>query len=825
MKIRSLSVFALLLGACSAPDRAADWRGFAAGLPAAQARIANDPAVDVEHYTLDVRLEPAQRSIAATCRVRFFADEPLTVCGLDLVGLDVEQVTDATGNELDFEHDGERLRIELGRELPAGEPAVVVVHYAGAPRTGLWFVGERDGVPTHVFTQGECEDNRFWFPCVDQPSDRVTTDLIVRAPSGWMTLAAGERVDSRVTDAERVDHWRMTFPHPTYLVTLVAGELEVIEDVWEGVPLQYVAPAAWADRLEPQLAATHSALSLLSELTGVRYPYAKYAQACVEDFPFGGMENISATTMTVSCLRDPQGLPDGNADGLVVHEAAHQWFGDYLTCRDWSQIWLNEGFATYMTLVWMERERGLDEFRIRMRDTQESYKQGERESSRAIVSNEYVDPMDLFFGGHTYSGGATRLHLLRFVLGEEAFWRGIRLYTGRNRSRGVVTDDLRVALEEASGRDLQRFFQQWLESPGFPHFEFRWRWDAGKSIVVLTVNQIQSSAGGVPATFELPVEIELAGAEATRVERIEVTARRQQFELAFAEEPRWVRFDPRGYIPCDVRALKENKELVQIAQFCEDVNGRRDALRTLGEQLLGEADGKFQEGMVAFLHERLALEPNAAVRVQIVEGLALAPPEQVRSALMAAARADDAAQVRAAALRALKRGGVDAGLAAFAREMFETRFSWDVMGAAAELVATSGPESALDWLEIELTIESTHGRLQSKLLAAAALVPGERSANLLASWALDESKVPGARIGALGQLGPFCELSRELEAGLIRLLDGAHGGLRRAAVATLVEHARGGRGDARAALIDHYGVSVSPRSKRLIEAAAREALE
>ena len=217
---------------------------------------------------------------------------------------------------------------------------------------------------------------------------------------------------------------------------------------WDGIPLRFLAPAKWAGGLETSLATMAAALEFLSDVTGKRYPYSKYSQVCVQNFPFGGMENISATTLAVEALSDERGIRDSDPTGLIVHEAAHQWFGDLLTCADWSHVWLNEGFATYMALLFVERAQGHDAFRTAVRDALDTYTAGDRGANRRpLVWSVYKEPLDLFFGGHTYQGGAVRLHHMRFVLGDEAFFRGLRIYVGDNAGRGVVTGDLAAAME------------------------------------------------------------------------------------------------------------------------------------------------------------------------------------------------------------------------------------------------------------------------------------------------------------------------------------------------------------------------------------------
>ncbi|MCC6408684.1 MAG: M1 family metallopeptidase, partial [Planctomycetes bacterium] len=458
MKLHVL-LLVVAAGACSTPKTAAPnakaepWRA----LPTTRPLIAHEPRIadfDVEHYALELALEPATRSISGTCTVRLWPRvDRLERVELDLVGLAVSAVRDASGRALEFEQDADSVEVELARPLAPGEFAEVAIDYAGAPLRGLFFVADRGQGPTQVYTQGECEDARFWFPCFDFPNDRATSELAVTLPPKWTSIAAGERIDRRELAGGRTrEHWTMTSPHPTYLTTLCAGEFAVTEARWQNVPLVFAVPPELAPLAEKSFEETDEILTFLSDLTSFRYPYPKYAQTCVDDFRFGGMENISATTLTDDALRDELGLRDGEMTGLIAHEAAHQWFGDLLTCADWSHIWLNEGFATYMELLYVEATEGKDAFHERLRGTLEGYLGGDVGAKRRpTVWNVYREPMDLFFDGQTYPGGALRLHHLRFVLGDALFFKGLREYVWSNAGRSVVTEDFQRAMERASG--------------------------------------------------------------------------------------------------------------------------------------------------------------------------------------------------------------------------------------------------------------------------------------------------------------------------------------------------------------------------------------
>ncbi|MEE8467363.1 MAG: M1 family aminopeptidase [Planctomycetota bacterium] len=785
--------------------------------------------IDVEHYELDLQLFPGERAFQGTCTVRFFSTvDSLPRVALDLQGLEVQGVTDAQGQALEHHHQDGVLTIELSQPLARGVPMELVIAYGGQPAKGLWFAG--GSPPTHVFTQGECEDARWWFPCWDSPADRATSAIRVSMPADWTSMAAGERVDTRLVDGRRIESWRMHSPHPTYLTTLVAGELTRVDGEWEGLPLAYLAPTRFADRLGSSLGATDDALEFLTRITGRPYPFSKYATCCVENFPFGGMENVSATTIGVEALRDERGLGDGTAEGLVVHEAAHQWFGNLLTCADWSHVWLNEGFATYMTAMYFEETAGIDAFRVRMEDTITAYLDGDDEHPRAIVHDVYRDPMDLFFSGHVYQGGASRLHLLRSVLGDAAFRRGIARYVGLNAGRGVVTADLRASLEAATGVDLERFFDQWIESPGHPEFKVRWRWDAERERVLLDVHQGQRVGEGIPEVYHVPVDVEVREETGGRVHRLQITRRHELFELPAASEPRWVRFDKHGWLPARIERAKGLDEWLAICAEDDDVGGRRMAMTALLEAAV--ADEAVRPRVFAALAQRLAEDTVPRVREEAARLLGRTGEERAQSALESAAMHDASFAVRAAALSALQGFSPDARLADLGRAVYDLGWSWATMSAAAGLVVTADPAGAGDWLHTELQAAGVpapagHGQPHRLLLAQLAQLarlaqPGDResvasgaSLELALRHALDESAPEALRVEAVELLGRGPGVVQTGEA-LVRLLDSRVGRVRAAAVRALAQ-----RGDASAleALARYYPLCVTPRERRVIEGA------
>ncbi len=771
---RVASLVLVLAAACAAPS-STEPRPTTA-LPAAGPLAPRRRAIDVEHYALALRLDPALRRVDGTARVRFWTVEGAAAVDyveLDLDGLEARRVVDRAGRALVFRQDAGVLAITLATPLASGEFEELAIEYGGTPVRGLWFADEEDGAPTQVFTQGECEDARGWFPCVDDPSDRATFELAVDVPRAWTTLSSGMRTD-RVERGERaVERWRMDFPHPPYLDTLVAGEFTTKTGAWEGVPLAFLADPRFEREMEPSFAATSDVLALFSKRTGVRYPYPKYAQACVADFPFGGMENVSATTLTDTALGDERSRRDGGMDGLIAHEAAHQWFGDLVTCADWSHVWLNEGFATYFGALWTEHARGADEYAIAARRAQEAYVAGDTGAHRRpIVWDVCRQPMDLFFTGHVYPGGAARLHELRCLLGDDAFFRGIRLYLGRHRGGSVVTDDLRAAMEEAGGSSLATFFRERFETPGHP--ELRVAWKARDGRVLVRVEQVQSTDGGVPAAFHARVDVELATSAGTRVESVELAAREQTFEFACSETPRWVLFDARGALAKRCEDVKKGEEWLAILGACSRAPFRLDAANALAK-VVPTAKGEDRARLFDALRRAAREDRCEAVREAATRALGAFGDAAARAELRGIATKDERSSVRCAALDALRPSAPDAELAAFADSVWADGWSWNVLARAAALHAAAEPKGAYAWIAARRATASPHGALETQLvslLGACAdpdAAPDAARKELLRT-AFDAREPEGVRIAAVNALGARVAKDLALARALVPLL-------------------------------------------------------
>jgi aminopeptidase N len=536
-------------------ERASAARPFA--LPSSTRHFEPDRPFAIAHLALDVALDVRARSIRATAvldvrRVDPSADQ----LELDAIAFEVHEVT-LDGAPAIWQYDGRTLRVSVSGAL---SQARVSVAYSATPRRGLYFLEPDEHYPDRprqVWSQCQEEDARHWIPCHDSPHVKMTTEIVARVPSGWHALSNGELVTTEKPVAgDFVYHYKMVEPHSSYLVTLVAGEFaELVDSAKAGsreVPLAYFVPKGREDDGRRAFSRTPDMIAHFSEMTGVPYPWDRYSQIVVADFIFGGMENTTATTMYEHVLLDERAVLDISSDDLVAHELAHQWFGDYVTCRAWYEGWLNEGFATYLEHVWREKHLGRDEYAFGIKGDLEAYaSEAHGRYRRPIVCQDYDAPLDLF-DRHLYEKGGLVLHALRVELSDELFWRGVGSYLTRN-ARGVVeTRDLQRALEDVSGRSLGRFFEQWVYKPGHPEIEIDVSWEKG--ILAIATKQTQPTSDGVPSSFELPLDLDLVDAHG-RVERrrLRVTERQQSFALASPLRPAFVVADPEMRIVGEAR--------------------------------------------------------------------------------------------------------------------------------------------------------------------------------------------------------------------------------------------------------------------------------
>ena len=560
---------------------------------------APDRPFKIEHISLDLKVSPTEKWLSgwARQRVRVIAPHQKTL-RLDQVGLKIEEVQ-IDQNSVKFQVMDHQLWVELKDSPSVGSTFEVAIRYrVQSPVRGIYFTGPDPDYPKkpyQVWTQGQDEDSRYWFPTLDYPNQKATSELIATVPKGFTAVSNGQLLSEQAADGWVRYHYSLASPHVTYLITLVVAELSQWEDLGpHRLAVQYfVAPGREAEG-KRAFANTPKMIEVFESKTSISYPFEKYSQVAVQDFIFGGMENTSATTQTDQTLHDERAHLDFSSDPLVAHELAHQWFGNLVTCRDWSHGWLNEGFATFMERVWVENHQGIgggqDEARYyAYQDLKEHLAEDQEKYRRPIVCNTYIEPIDLF-DAHLYQKGGLVIHLLRNLLGEELFWKSIELYLNRHRGGSVETIDLIRAIEDATGRNMRRFFDEWVFSGGYPEFEVSYQWHEERKLAEWVIEQKQTQ--GAPALiqngvttplFHLPVMLQMTLSDGSIVSHsIDLGEARERVFLSLKDQPVMVRFDPGFNIPKTLKFPRSKELLLYQLKHDSDCMGRIEAAQELG---------------------------------------------------------------------------------------------------------------------------------------------------------------------------------------------------------------------------------------------------
>src|SRR6266404_8821100 len=463
--------------------------------------------------------------------------------------LQLKTVTVARGGALRTSRHGDTLVVFLPKPIGYGDTARFTITYHGVVENGrgLTYINPegRPHRPRQIWSQGEDHDNHYWFPTYDFPNDKMTWEVVATVPKGMNAVSNGRLVSDVIArDGSRTLDWRQDKPSATYLVSIVVAPLVKVHDVWRNVPVDYYVYPEDSALARPFFKITPDMIDTYSRLTGIDYPWAKYAQTTVADF-FGGMENVSATTL-VDWLPGPRNYQDRPWYSwiLIPHELSHQWFGDYVTTENWANMWLNEGFAEFMPGQYWARKLGAR--------AEEDYYQDEYDQFMQIDQQRRM-PLAALGSNNIYPKGALVLEMLKHYLGDQPFWASVHRYLIDHAFDNATTDDLRQAVLDATGENLDWFWEQWIYQAGHPRFDVKAAWDSARAAVTLTVKQTQAdtlkpdSTGlrfTVPAVFRMPVTIRVGTATGDVVHVTELDAREQTIEIPGVKSaPTMVIFD------------------------------------------------------------------------------------------------------------------------------------------------------------------------------------------------------------------------------------------------------------------------------------------
>ncbi|HEX4020349.1 MAG TPA: M1 family aminopeptidase [Acidobacteriaceae bacterium] len=600
------------------------------------------------------------------------------------------------------------LWISLDHGYGAKTTLHVRISYNGFPRTGLFFVNPTPNYPNwphEVYSQGEPEFNHYWFPCWDYPNDMATSETITTVPEGQSVISNGKLVKVTRSSSQITYDWVESIPHSSYLISIAAGPFRKVIDRYEDKPVDYYVP----DSVDEATARrsfhlTPDMLGFFSRATGVDYPYEQYAQTTVHNYIFGGQENVSATTLTEWTLHDERADQDYPSTNLVSHELGQHWFGDFVQGRDWANIWLNEGFATYLSALYTQHHEGYDAYRFAIYNDQMAAQTQDREDyRRPIVDRHYIDPLQMF-DAITHEKGAAVLDMLRYVLDgtqsasypasqNEPLFLALHHYLAVHHAQTADTADLVEAIRTATGRELDWFFREWVFMAGHPDYRVEASYDTARKIEKLTVTQMQR-VDAVTPIFDMPIELAFYGVNGERKEiKVRDNSQQQEFDVSLDFNPQWVDFDPDDFIDKTVQFDQPLDAWIAEVERDPSMMSRLWAAKQLGGKNRTNADAR-----VASLKRILSTDAFYAVRAAAAASLGNIGTPQARAALLSALQQPDS-RVRTAVVDALGNFTNDRAVYdAFVGTLHNDE-SYAAQAAAAEELGRSGVAQAFDVLQ------------------------------------------------------------------------------------------------------------------------------
>lgn len=507
---------------------------------------------DLIHTKLDVRFDFKKRYLYGkewiTLKPHFYTTDSLR---LDAKGMDINTIAILSNGKLrtlKFTYDSLSLNIRLNRAYSGSEKYTIYIAYTAKPderkgirnnEKGLYFInpdGTEKNKPTQIWTEGEPESSSGWFPTIDKPNQKTTSEISMTVPSKYVTLSNGRLAGQNShPDGTRTDTWKMELPNAPYLFMMAAGDFKIYKDQWRGKEVNYYLEPKYAPYAKDLFGDVPEAMSFFSSITGVDYPWNKYAAIVVRDYVSGAMENTTANVFGGQSTR--RELLDQYYSSGIEHELFHQWFGDYVTCESWSNLTLNESFADLGEILWLEHKYGKDAADEHLYNGLQGYL-GNPENSKIPLVNFHYEAIHNAFNGVTYQKGGRILNMLRNYLGNAAFYKGLNIYLTTNAFKSAEAQQLRLAMEEASGLDLNWFFGQWYYQAGHPVLDISYRWDENSKIETVYISQKQDGQ-----LFKLPIAIDTYHNGIVERHKVWINSRNDTLTFKIAAKPELVNVD------------------------------------------------------------------------------------------------------------------------------------------------------------------------------------------------------------------------------------------------------------------------------------------
>jgi len=491
-------------------------------------RASHPKYIDLEHTRLEVSFNYKSREVKGkatiTMHPHFYATDSIE---LDAVKFDLHRVSLIQGSDtfpLKYNYNDKKITLHLSRQYKGGEHITVYIDYTAHPEEsgleaseaisgaqGIYFINpdktDKDK-PREIWSQGETQSNSCWFPTIDHPNQKMTQELWITADRDEVTLSNGELIMQKDNpDQTHTDVWKQDKPHAPYLTMVAIGPFSIVKDYWRNsMEVNYYVEKEYKPYAKLIFGNTPEMLEVFSKKLGVDYPWDKFDQVVVRDYVSGAMENTTAVVHSEFLQHDSREHLDQTYEDVISHELFHHWFGDLVTCESWSNIPLNESFATYGEYIWNEHKYGRIHADKELDEKLSAYLNGTHNYNRIPIRYRYKSHEDMF-DAVSYQKGGRILHMLRYTVGDSAFFQSLKLYLKNRSFKTAEIHDLRLAFEEVTGTDLNWFFDQWFLQSGHPILDFSYQFDSTKKSVLIIAKQLQDSSKNF--TYRLPIKIDI----------------------------------------------------------------------------------------------------------------------------------------------------------------------------------------------------------------------------------------------------------------------------------------------------------------------------
>nr|WP_155204272.1 M1 family metallopeptidase [Xanthovirga aplysinae] len=557
--------------------------------------------IDLVHTKLEVSFDWEQQYLFGVATLElsphFYPQDRLI---LDAKGFDIDYVhlLNAEGETpLEYTYNGKELNIELNRPYYIDENFLVSIKYTAKPNElkvkgsdaitsdkGLYFInptGEDPNKPKEIWTQGETEASSCWFPTIDSPNQRSTQEMYITVDDEFKTLSNGKLVYSRENvNGTRTDYWNMDLPHAPYLFMMAVGDFAIVKDKWKNIAVDYYVEPDYEKYANSIFGNTPEMMGFFSKILNYNYPWQKYSQVVVRDYVSGAMENTTASVFMEALQVDNRYLLADNWDGIIAHELFHQWFGDLVTCESWSNLPLNESFANYGEYLWAEYKYGKDAADFEGLKEMESYFREAKSKQVDMIRYYYQDKEDMF-DSHSYAKGGRILHMLRTIVGDDAFFTSLHEYLKENEYTAVEIHQLRLAFERVTGEDLHWFFDQWFLASGHPQLNLEHTYQERQ--LKLVVQQIQDFR--TTPLYKLPVDIDVWVNGQKKRFSVIVDSIYNEFTFDLPDQPELVLFDGEQYLLAEINNTQTFEELSAQYRLSDKFLARYRAVEALSDTL------------------------------------------------------------------------------------------------------------------------------------------------------------------------------------------------------------------------------------------------